>query len=202
MKIVIISDTHNLTPDLPEGDILIHAGDFTMKGEIDEVKQFSNWLSSIKDQFRYIILTPGNHDFWFDGNKNDIYPKTNVFVNRRVIIEGIKFWLSPYSNLFGSWAFMAEEDRLSKIWKTIPDDTDIVVTHGPPKYILDLTIGTLNVGSQTLLDRVKEVKPKIHIFGHIHEGYGTLEGLDTKFINASITNEFYKAVNKPVVINI
>ena len=207
MKIVIISDTHNLTPELPSGDLLIHAGDFTMRGEMDEVKQFSKWLSSIQDQFRYIILTPGNHDFWFDGNNSDVYPRTNVFVNQCIIIEGIKFWLSPYSNQFASWAFMGEENELSKIWNKIPTDTDVVVTHGPPKGILDLSLFeykdmTKHAGSQSLLYRILKIKPKVHIFGHIHEAYGEKYRKGIHFINASITNESYQAVNQPIVINL
>jgi len=197
MKIVAISDTHNFTPDLPEGDVLIHAGDATMMGTENEVRQFGDWIEKIKSKFRFIIFTPGNHDFYFENKKLE-----NVFINRRVIVDGVKFWLSPYSPIFGHWAFMKSDEELSEMWKEIPEDTDILVTHVPPKNILDLTIGNIHVGSLSLLERVFEIKPKIHIFGHIHEGYGTHYNKGIKFINASVINEYYKNVNEPIVINL
>jgi len=207
MKIIAISDTHNLTPDLPEGDILIHAGDATMSGTHEEIHAFTNWLKILKKQFKYILFTPGNHDYYFESWQKDSIVMDGGFIsviNDSIRIGGINFWLSPYSNIFGSWAFMKDENGLAKIWDEIPKNTDVVVTHGPPKGFLDKTIAYGNVcaGSQTLLDKILEIRPKVCIFGHIHEGYGEIYNKNIHYINASIVNEYYQNVNKPVEINI
>jgi len=200
MRIVTVSDTHGLTPDLPGGDILIHAGDGTLWGKQQEVNALDEWFGSQKKKFQHILFTPGNHDFWFQ-----IPNKLNnaiVLINQRVIFRGVTFWFSPFSIQFGSWAFMKVEEELRGIWEGIPENVDVLVTHGPPFLILDRGISGEHVGSTSLLSKVLDLKPKYHIFGHIHEEAGIVKGEDTLFINASIVDEFYRKTNEPIIIDI
>ncbi len=199
MRIVFISDTHGHFPKLPEGDLLVHAGDATMMGTKEQVDEFYEWLRSLTG-FKYIIFTPGNHDFLLQGES---IIRRYTFINDGVVINGVKFWASPYSTLFGSWAFMKSDEDLAEVWKQIPDDIDVLITHGPPRLgVMDKTVGGVTPGSSSLLDRVREVKPKIHVFGHIHEAAGEHYDRGTRFINVSVCNEFYRLVNEPVVIDV
>jgi Icc-related predicted phosphoesterase len=199
MRLVVISDTHGLFPDLPSGDILIHAGDATMMGTEAEVREFDEWIGGLK--FECKIFTPGNHDFKFADNsklKNAI-----TVINEPVTFKGLKIWASPYSITFGAWAFMTSETNLYRIWDKIPNDTDIVITHTPPYGILDMTVGGVNAGSRCLKNRIDEIKPKFHFFGHIHEHGGKRVVCNgTTFYNASVVNEYYKLCNKPLIIDI
>lgn len=198
MKVVLIADTHNLTPELPNGDVLVHAGDATMSGTKEEIDKFYEWLESLTG-FKHIIFTPGNHDFLLQGES---IIRRYTFINQGTVIDGVSFWASPYTLVKFNWAFMKSENELATIWDYIPDDVDVLITHGPPKRILDRTIGGENAGSQSLLDRTRMVKPKVHVFGHIHETYGTQYNREVQYINASIVNEYYQNTNKPVVVEI
>ena len=199
MRIVLISDTHNCTPELPDGDVLVHAGDATMMGTKEEVNQFNDWLCTLRSKYKHILFVPGNHDFLFEQVAITWF---TTLINQSIVIDGIKFWGSPYTLKLFNWAFMKSEVELAKVWSHIPDKIDVLITHGPPKGILDRTISGENVGSQSLLDRSRIVRPKVHVFGHIHEAYGSQYNRAVHYINASIVNEYYQNVNKPVVIDI
>lgn len=204
-KLVIISDTHTFHNKavLPKGDILIHAGDLEIRSAL-ELQIIIEWFESL--DFKHIIWIGGNHDFYLEElYKNNIEPvmPENVYylMNTEITIEGIKFWGSPFSSQFGRWAFMGHLEELKPIWDLIPSDTDIVITHSPPFGILDQTVhGNISVGCPALRDKLKEIKPKIHICGHIHEAYGVYQDEHTTYINASLLNEYYDMVNKPVEI--
>lgn len=200
MRIVAIADTHGHFPKLPAGDVLIHAGDATMMGTVEEFKKFNDWLSTLN--FRYILFIPGNHDFLFEKHPDTFLSNATILINKGVVIDGINFWGSPYSPIFGSWAFMKRDNDLAEIWRYIPDKLDVLITHGPPKGTQDLTVGNITVGSQTLLDKIREVKPRIHIFGHIHEGYGKKYNRETLFANVSLVDEYYRNVNKPLEMDL
>jgi len=199
MKIVLIADTHNCTPELPDGDILIHAGDGTSRGTREEAEQFDEWLGTLK--FKQILFTPGNHDFCFEKNR-DILKNATTLINEGIVIDGVSFWASPYTLTKFNWAFMKPENELAEIWRYIPDKVDVLITHGPPRGILDRTISGENAGSQSLLDRSRIVKPKVHVFGHIHETYGSQYNRGVHYINVSVLNEYYQNVNKPVVVDV
>lgn len=205
--IVCISDTHETHWDLkiPNGDILIHAGDSTFIGDYSSLYDFNKWLGTLPHKYKVIIS--GNHDWMFERASEKVASTiTNAIYlqNSGVLINGLKIYGSPYTPEFGSWAFM--EKRLSKelrdIWNNIPNDLDILITHGPPHGILDKNPYGYNCGCELLLERVREVKPKYHIFGHIHNDYGRYKTKNTMFINASICNEQYKAINKPIILEI
>ena len=207
MKITLISDTHSKHNQLtlPKGDILIHAGDVSSRGNKREVKNFLNWFS--KQDYKYKIFIAGNHDFFFEQeNENiiqEIIPENIIYLNDSGIeIEGIKIWGSPIQPTFFDWAFNRERGtEIKKYWDLIPNDTDILITHGPPFGILDQTVRGENVGCKELLIRVLEIKPKIHVFGHIHEAYGEAQKHDIKFINASVLNVRYQVTNLSVEVD-
>lgn len=219
MKIVTISDTHNkherLT-DMPEGDICIHAGDFSMKGYTNEVKSFLDWYSSLP--YKHKIFIAGNHDLSFENNDVNVaklleqYPTLTYLKESSVNIDGINIWGSPATPRFGyNWAFNYDRGReIKQVWDLIPANTGIVVTHGPAWGFGDISMrGYKNVGCADLLDKLREIQPALHICGHIHEGYGLHIDKDinspghirTTFVNASVLDEFYHAVNAPRVID-
>lgn len=212
MEIVFISDTHNKHHkiEIPCGDVIVHSGDISGRGSEYEIKDFLEWYSDL--EFQHKILVAGNHDFGFEED-HDKYSKLCkkhgiIYLNdEETVIDGVKFWGSPVSPRFFDWAFNREItqkqffDRINKgldakmigvHWDLIPKDTDVLITHGPPEYILDKTSRGLNVGCPVLRQKVEEIKPKIHVFGHIHEARGMLEYNDTTFINASCLDLRYK----------
>jgi Icc-related predicted phosphoesterase len=210
-RIVAISDTHSRHQqfkDIPDGDILIHAGDATVRGDVQEVVEFNHWLGTLPHKHK--IFVAGNHDFLFERAPelartlitNAIYLRDSFR-----IVEGLKIYGSPWQPRFFDWAFNLDRGpELRRKWEMIPDDTDVLITHGPPKGILDLVAdrwtGTYEaVGCEELLPIVQRIRPRVHIFGHIHAGYGQVEQGGTTFINASSCNEAYKIVNAPIVLD-
>lgn len=215
MKIVAISDTHGKHQNLilPEGDILIHAGDVSSMGKESEIKDFLNWFS--KTDFTYKILIAGNHDFYFEKISyntkalEELIPANVIYLNDSgVEIENLerttfRIWGSPIQPWFYNWAFNRYRgEDIKRHWNKIPQDTDILITHGPAYGILDKTTRNESVGCEDLLVKIKEVKPKFHICGHIHEAYGQAKQSDTEFINASVLDENYNLRNQPVVFEI
>ena len=205
MKIWCISDTHGHHAKLavPSGiDMLIHAGDFGNTKEkvrnLVEANDFIEWLHSLDIQHK--VVTPGNHDTSFlDYGIRDYFDqiKAHVLVHEKITLEGLKIFGSPYTPTYGqNWAFNVKRSRLQAVWQMIPDDLDILITHGPPKGVLDLTEDKdtrkmVQVGCKSLSNRVKQVKPKLHVFGHTHsepkfDNHGLLIRDETKFINASV----------------
>ena len=206
MTFVAISDTHNIhTPmHLPDGDVLIHAGDVTGKGTEAQVYHFLEWFSA--QPHRYKIFIAGNHDFFFELAQPEriaaMMPDNVIYLNDSgVTIEGIKIWGSPIQPWFFDWAFNRKRGpEIKKHWDLIPNDTDILITHGPAHKRLDRVIrGNEAVGCVDLLKAIERVEPKFFICGHIHEAYGVIEEEKTTFINASVLNENYKMANKPIV---
>lgn len=206
LKVICISDTHEKHKQikLPEGDILIHAGDFTWSGKSQPTLSFLDWLEA--QPFKRKILVSGNHDFYFEHGKNVEQLKgrdIHYLINSEVIIdERFKIWGSPYTPEFMNWAFMATPREREVLWAKIPEGLDILVTHGPPFGILDRTIDGENAGCPYLLKAIQTKKPKFHLFGHIHEGYGLRKIGGTTFVNASLCNENYDPINSPVVFEI
>ena len=207
MKIVVISDTHgkHRLVKLPKGDILIHAGDVSYRGERYEVEDFLKWFSNQPHPHKIFIA--GNHDFFFERTKpkaiESIMPVNVIYLNDSGIdINGCKIWGSPITPQFFQWAFNRKRgEAVRRHWELIPMDTNILITHGPPYRILDQTIYDQYVGCKDLLLRVQEVAPQYHLFGHIHEAYGNVIQNGTRFINASIVNESYDMVHRPVVFD-
>jgi Icc-related predicted phosphoesterase len=201
------SDTHGFHEKLtlPPVDISIFAGDMCAWSRDEDCCKFLLWY---KDQPpRHKIYIPGNHDRPFENKRFrdrmiDAWDPLLIYLEDSfVIIDGIKIWGSPYQVEFFNWAFNLPRGgwELEKKWRDIPDDTNIVVTHAPPKGILDMNLQSNHTGDELLLDRIKVVKPKYHIFGHIHEAAGIVEIDDTYFINSAICDRSYKPVRVPFV---
>lgn len=209
MRIVCISDTHNHEISVPDGDLLIHAGDLTMGGTLPEVVAAIDWLDSLPHKWKVFIA--GNHDFLFERdpvvarsiyNSKDLIYLEDEFTN----IQGFKIYGSPYQPWFFDWAFNLEryDGSLQRKWSMIPDNTNILITHGPPKGILDRVKRGENVGCYDLMSRIENLRHlKLFVCGHIHEGYGQVEYHNgVKFVNASNCNLGYDPVNLPIVVNL
>ena len=197
MKILAISDTHNLHEDLvlPKADVIVFAGDATTHRHSNELKKFATWWMSL--DYKYKIFTPGNHDGAAEAYPEllDRFRDEDAFclIDEQVTIEGIKFYVSPYSATFQNWHFMVDRGEAAKQkWAMIPDDTDILVTHGPPLGVMDKTYRGDVVGDGELFKAVRRVKPKYHIFGHIHEEYGQRTIEETTFCNVSNHLELWR----------
>lgn len=210
MKLCIISDTHNKhmrLPRLPDADVIIHCGDMTSVGHSHEIVNFMKWFGNL-DQFKYKICIAGNHDWLFERSRLialEKVPENVIYLeDSGVEIEGVKFYGIPVQPPFNNWAFNRPEHKLAEHWKAVPDNTDILITHGPPHTIFDWSIyDNIHTGSPSLyFEVVERIKPKLHCFGHIHGGYGTKVIEDTTFMNASNLNEDYMCVNAPMIFEI
>ena len=205
-KIVLISDTHGMHAnlDLPKGDILIHAGDISKSGTREEVEDFLEWFC--KQSFEHKIFIAGNHDFYLERNNdvlNNLPKEINYLNDSLCVVKGLKIWGSPITPMFYNWAFNRNRgDEIMKHWDLIPLDSDVIVTHGPAFRRLDRTQRNEHAGCKDLFRVLEKIKPKLHVFGHIHEGYGMIEVEETIFVNASNMNCKYELVNKPIMVEI
>ena len=208
-KITMISDTHNQHNKIKisKTDILVHAGDATGRGSIQEVSAFLNWLS--QQPATHKVYVAGNHDFLFERDPNlskmilSEYPSITYLQDATTEIMGLKFYGSPWTPRFYDWAFNADTDKLSEVWSAIPAEIDFLITHGPPFGILDETEEGNKIGCKILLQEIQtRIKPKYHVFGHDHEGYGSKVIDGTNFINASSCNRRYLPVNPPIIFAI
>lgn len=204
MKFVAISDTHGLHEHLvlPEADVLIHSGDVSSRGKKDEVENFLHWFSSL--DYKYKIFIAGNHDFFFENTDRDkiakMIPDGVIYLeDEGVQIDDINIWGSPITPTFFNWAFNRDRGKpIRKHWDLIPDNTDILITHGPVYGILDKTFSGIHAVCEELKAAIKRIKPKVHISGHIHEGYGQKTITDILYLNASVVNLRYQVVNAPI----
>lgn len=211
-----MSDTHSkhnqLTTDLmnmyyEHGDdiIVLHGGDVSNIGYIGEINNFTNWLSELP--FKYKVFIAGNHDFGFEDVHNNIGPEIVIpqgvvyLQDEMVEVNGVKIYGSPWQPRFYDWAFNVDRgDAIAKKWELIPSETDIVITHGPVHGIVDVTPYGLNVGCEELYKKIIDIKPKIHLSGHIHHSRGITEFNKTLFVNGCCLDERYQYSNKPFLI--
>jgi Icc-related predicted phosphoesterase len=206
MRIVCISDTHTRHGKLtvPDGDVLVHAGDFTGHGHENEVRRFDAWLGSLPHRHKVVIA--GNHDFCFENDPIEArswLQHCTYLEDSGVDIDGLKFWGSPWQPRFFDWAFNLDRGAaLAAKWALIPADTDVLITHGPPYGILDKTSRQEPVGCMDLLDAIERIRPRLHVFGHIHEAYGIQERGRTRFVNASACDLRYAPVQAPIVVDL
>ena len=204
MKIICISDTHNKHSqlDIPEGNVIIHAGDFTEAGSKAETIKFLEWFSSLPHEHK--IAVPGNHDFYIEKNLDNLesFVPANVhlLIDRGIEINDITFWGSPYTPGNGSWAFNKPPGSLmEEHWKKIPEKTTFLITHSPPYKILDELDNKENIGCEFLAKRIRKLEIPHHIFGHIHNDYGIITRGKTVYINASSLDNRYRHINTPLV---
>jgi Icc-related predicted phosphoesterase len=216
-RICFISDTHaqHMGLALPDADILVHCGDFSGHGTYMDAVRFAGWFGA--QPHKHKIFIAGNHDLWLDQGPHSVDIEffirglasgVHYLRDSGIELEGLKFWGSPVQPRFFNWAFNRDRGAdIAKHWDLIPYDTDVLITHGPPSGHCDEAPRDFpqlseRVGCADLLKKVKQVKPKIHAFGHIHYSYGNSYADGVHFINASICNEQYAPINKPYLVDI
>ena len=227
MRITVLSDTHTrhgLIPmeDLPGGDLLLHAGDIMNSGyNKNDIWDFCHWFQSLK-QYEDKVFIAGNHDRMFENHPEDVKEWLDKFGNiiylqdDDLVLYGdgpegnspqdnIRIYGSPWQPEFYSWAFNLQRNgiELSGKWEAIPDNTDILITHGPAFGTLDTVTGRPwdSLGCELLAERIERLRPKIHVCGHIHSGYGYEFKDGTHFFNASILDEAYEYTQKPMTFD-
>lgn len=211
MKIALISDVHAQWYNLiiPECDLLISAGDYSYRGELPVVKAFHKWLSM--QPAKHVISLQGNHELWVEknwGRARDtvryIDSRIHFVWEKTITIEGKKIHCSSVTPEFNNWAYNRKHgDEIRTHWDRIPFDTEILVTHGPPYGILDMTSDFRNVGCKDLEIKVQELHQlKLHVFGHIHDSSGEHCKFNKLFINASICDENYRATNPVRIVDL
>jgi len=220
MRITLISDTHTkhweLEGQLPGGDLLIHAGDIMNSGRnSNDISDFCKWYDGI-DNYDNKIFIAGNHDRMFEDYPEKAMEIVNSFKTIDYLQDDwikvgndelmVKIYGSPWQPWFYDWAFNLPKGGpgLMSKWEAIPTDTDILITHGPPQDHLDVSgapYNTPHLGCALLRVKVDEQPPKIHLFGHIHGSYGYKFHNGTHFFNASVLNEEYDQVNKPITFD-
>lgn len=221
----------NWTFDPSNADVIIHSGDFSNIGEEAGVRDFFKWFSKLNIPYKIVIPGNHDKSFdpKFWGDKapaEDTYRHlyrqaehftkeiideyrqnpNHYFLNHEACeIEGIKFFGSPWSAEFHSryWGFnIPRGEESEKLYATVPDDIQVLITHGPPFGKLDMVDSGLRVGCEALGNRIKVIKPKYHLFGHIHEDYGQSFDGDTYYLNSSIMNLRYQPVNLPQIFHL
>ncbi len=208
IKLACVSDGHGHLPDVPKCDALILAGDYCLSSKIEAQfaflrDQFQPWLKKINVP---TFGVAGNHDLIFEEAPERI-PQLelswNYLQDSGIEWNGFKIWGSPWQPRFYDWAFNASEDELAQKWSLIPDDTDILILHGPPRGYGDFsTFGNEHTGSPSLLERILQIKPKLVVAGHIHSGHGVYNIGETVFVNAAQLDDAYQPVYKPVLVEI
>ena len=231
MRFVVVSDTHNahaqLDGHMPAGDVLLHCGDLTCRGTRAELEAVCAWLDEQPYAEKLVIC--GNHDIGLDrASYGDIWRKWHhedarehptelhdLLASHCTLLEnsavttkkgGIKVWGSPCQPVIPGrhMAFnLANEKESTATWSTIPDDAEIVMSHGPAFGLLDRMFTGMHVGDKVLRRQLLErVRPRFHCFGHIHEAWGVAEEGVTTFINAASCTLLYKAWHEPIVFDV
>ncbi len=209
MRIVCISDLHGKIErvTLPEGDLLLIAGDMTNTGTIVEYAQFNHHLEKIAPRYKHgVLLIEGNHD-WLGERQPDlarsILSNVTLLRHESATIDRVTFFGSPYTPEFCDWSFNVPRGApIRAKWDQIPA-CDVLVTHGPPYSVLDdASAYNAGLGCHDLLAAVKRLKPRLHVFGHIHGGAGTKTIDGTIFVNAAICDEYYYPGNAPIVVDL
>jgi len=210
-KILFLSDSHGQHREIPkewliETDWIIHAGDISSMGTIPQVADFLDWFSNVGN-YKFRCFIAGNHDWIFEKNPSlakSMIPKNVTYLeSSEIVIDGIKIFGEPHQPEFCQWAFNVQRGRMKDYWSRVPEDVQLLISHGPPYGILDMSKEGVLCGCKELLERLPELKQlRVAVAGHIHEARGVFEGVDgQKIINASLLNRSYEMVNKPYVVD-
>ena len=184
-----MADTHNRHSGLvvPDGDVLIHAGDLTGRGTLPELEAVADWLRSQPHAHKVVIA--GNHDFALQRNPvaaRALFHGLTFLEDSEATLAGLRIWGSPWQPWFYDWAFnLPRGPELDAKWKRIPAGIDVLVTHGPPLGFGDKVDRGEAVGCEDLLRHLSRVKPRLHFFGHIHEDRGQWQLGPTKLANCT-----------------
>lgn len=206
MRIVCFSDTHGMHRDfeIPAGDVLVFAGDMCGLSNLNCLTDFNDFMGELPHRHKIVVC--GNHDWAFEKEpeKAQMLMTNSIYLqDSGCEIDGLNFWGSPWQPEFGRWAFnLPRGIQLREKWLKIPENTDVLVTHSPPMGIQDLVVTGMHEGCDELLDVIKKIKPKLHVFGHIHEAYGMQIVGKTIFVNTSICTFNYEPTNPVIVVDI
>jgi len=210
MRFVCTSDTHTLHErvPIPDGDVFIHAGDFTSCGELPDIARFNAFLGKLPHTHKIVIA--GNHDFAFERQPalaRSLLTNCLYLQDSETVIDGVRIYGSPWQPWFYDWAFNLQRGpEIKAKWDRIPDDVQILVTHGPSlghgDEVLRPSGKGERVGCEDLLAAIKRIKPAYHVFGHIHEGYGITKEGPTTCVNACMCDDRYNPVNPPIVFDL
>ncbi len=210
MRLVFLSDTHRLHEHLsvPAGDVLVHCGDWSTRGFREETEEFLAWLRALP--YPHKVVVPGNHDFFCEREPVEaraLFERGGVryLLDEAAEVAGLRFYGSPWTPRFGDWAFMRDPgEALEATWAAVPAGLDVLVTHGPPRGLGDVTRRGSAVGCEALRARVLEVRPRLHVYGHIHEDAGEFEvlGCPTRFLNVASTPMPPVSVRPAVVVDL
>jgi len=220
-RFVCLSDTHDRHSliNVPPGDVLLHAGDFSFTGSRPEVERFNEFLRILPHKYKVVIA--GNHEVTFEEDYyhnhwrryhkqeedtevlKSILKDCIYLEDTDVVIEGFRIYGSPWQPAFCNWAFNLERGKeCQRMWDRIPTGTDILITHGPPHgKKIGKTMAGIDAGCEKLSVAIQRTKPRVHLSGHIHEGYGITQEKVTTYINASICTLRYKPTNNPIVFD-
>lgn len=209
MRIVCISDTHfyPVTMPIPDGDVLIHAGDLTRSGRFEQITQAGSWLADLPHKHKIVVA--GNHDVLFEKDYNtaryalgDGFYGIQYLQDNVAVIDDVVFYGAPWSVEYHGWAFGLKDGWEAKNrWDRMPPGIDVLVTHGPPYQIMDSAPNGYDLGSKELRFKVEEIQPRLHVFGHIHHSHGVLKLGDTLYVNAAVCDESYKHTQEPIVLD-
>jgi predicted phosphodiesterase len=210
MKLVLLSDTHSfngrMQHPIPAGDVLVHAGDLASRGTFAECQAALDWLNTAPCE--HIVVIAGNHDFAFEkpAVKAQLdFGRVTYLENSAATVAGLKIWGSPVQPEFMDWAFnVPRGPAIKKYWDAIPGGLDVLITHGPPFGFLDRSNPPMSepLGCRDLFAAVMRAKPKLHVFGHIHGGYGFQHYDGINFVNASICDERYRPCREPWALEV
>ena len=212
MRLVCISDTHSLhhkMSRIPDGDVLIHSGDCTGSGSLPQIDDFRQWFGSLPHRTK--ILIAGNHDYCFERHpisSREMCEKRRItyLQGESITVGKIVFYGFPWQPIFRDMAFNARAGELKGRLKLVPEETNVLISHGPALHIFDyIPAEGQHVGCYHLARRINQLRNlKAHVCGHIHESYGfaTREADGVKFANASICNERYRPINLPILIDV
>ena len=205
MRVVCLSDIHSRHReiDVPYGDLLIVAGDLTKRGTRAEIEAVDGWLGTLPHPHRIVIA--GNHDFAFeqDPEARRWIRHATYLEDEEITVGGLRIWGSPWTPRFFDWAFNLDRgEPIRRYWDRIPTGIDVLVTHGPPHGILDRTFRGEDVGCADLRTTVERIRPRLHVFGHIHEAHGELERGGIRYVNASTCTLQYTPSHPPVVVDL
>lgn len=190
MKIALIADTHGKHDELPlpDADLLIHCGDLFEWGDPrpDPLGEIDDWFGSAPA--KEVICIAGNHDRLLQERAEGTCPfsKATYLQDSGTTIGGLSIYGSPWCPDLPGFAFYATAEQLREHWRKIPTGVDILVTHTPPFGILDKPRnGRVNLGCPILREELERIRPRLHVFGHVHASYGKKQIGDTQFVNAA-----------------
>lgn len=202
MRIVAVADTHLFHDGfvVPDGDVFVHAGDLCRTGQLDELRLAADWVAGLPH--RHKVIVAGNHDWAFvrePAAARAMFRAAHYLEDAEVTLDGVRFYGSPWQPEFASWAFGRPRGAaLAAIWSKIPRGIDVLITHCPPEGIGDRTTATSRAGCADLRARVAEVKPRLHLFGHIHQDGGIWREHRTSFANVTT----WEGTRAPTVIDL